>query len=92
MEEFEDHEETPESPNDLTEFVHLQKEIKRLNQDNQHLLNENKDLISKLKGLESKQGGESNTLDMASSQQSQQIIDELNREIFVIIFNDVYYN
>ena len=36
-------------PSELNDYINLQKELKRLNEDNLHLSNENKELLNKLK-------------------------------------------
>ena len=66
---------------EFSDFLNLQKEIKRLNEDNVHLSNENKILLSRLKNLEAKTGQEKRN--ESTEKQFEEIIDKLNQELFV---------
>lgn len=84
MEEFE--ELMPPSPSELNDFIHLQREMKRLNEDNTHLRSENKQLISKLKKFENKKSDlvESTSGSVVSNQQKieyESTIEDLKQEI-----------
>ena len=81
MEEFE---EIPQS--EYSEYIHLQKELKRLNEDKNYLVNENRQLLSRIKNLEDN----INTSSTSSNNQTNQTqielentIANLNKEIFV---------
>ncbi len=94
MEEYDEHEvhSTPNtngSEGGLHEFIHFQKEIKRLNEDNQHLMNENRDLIERVKNLES-QSNSSSGFSFGDSLNANQLdyenkIEQLTHEINVNI-------
>ena len=83
MEEFE--ELMPSS--DLNDYIHFQKEIKRLNEDNMHLSNENKQLLHKLKKFESNKSDDFGSEGYMSEQQKQEYeitIENLKQELFVL--------
>ena len=94
MEEYDENEvhsttNTNGSEGGLHEFIHFQKEIKRLNEDNQHLMNENRDLIERVKNLES-QSNSSNGFSFGDSLNANQLdyenkIEQLTQEINVNI-------
>ncbi len=83
MEEFE--ELMPSS--DLNDYIHFQKEIKRLNEDNMHLSNENKHLLHKLKKFECNKTEDFESEGYLSQQQKQEYeiaIENFKHEIFVL--------
>lgn len=63
---------------DLNDYINLQREIKRLKEDNTHLLGENKELLHKVKSLEAAANPTSLLVD------SDQQISDLKKEINVI--------
>ncbi|RNA04179.1 Thyroid receptor-interacting 11, partial [Brachionus plicatilis] len=78
MEEYE--EVMPSS--DLNDFIYLDKELKRLKEDNLHLKNENQELLSKIK-LKNKQIEETQAKDNDSLFEEKKIeIENLKQEIF----------
>lgn len=76
--------------NEFSDYIQLQKEIKRLNEDNQHFINENKLLMNRIKLLEAKADTNINDIstnnlqsEFESKQRQLEItVDEQKQEIF----------
>jgi hypothetical protein len=69
---------------ELADYLNLQKEIKRLNEDNVHLISENKELIGKLKAFQTNQ--KDNLEEQSSLNESLELegtVRALREEIFV---------
>jgi len=79
MEEFE--EVMPSS--ELGDYINLQKEIKRLNEENFHLSSENKELLGKLKFFRQ---SEENAPSSLNQQDHERKFKQMEQEIFVSIF------
>ncbi len=88
MEDFE--EISPQ--NEFSDYINLQKEIKRLNEENRFFMSENKQLTSRIKALESRPDTTSNSAEDNEAQRDlneqrqrelEAMIDELKQEIFV---------
>jgi hypothetical protein len=80
MEEFE--ELVPQS--EYSDFIHLQKELRRLTEDNIHLINENKKLFNRIKNFEQINSATENSTD---NQKDLEInIQSLKKEIYVSCF------
>lgn len=72
---------------EYSDYINLQKEIKRLSEDNVHLLSENKQLINKLKKYEKKSEAEDDAFGIESSFSIKQLeyetqIENLKQEIY----------
>ncbi len=83
MEDFE--EISPQ--NEFSEYINLQKEIKRLNEENRFLVGENRQLDSRVKALEDRP--EAVQTNEQSLQQLEAVIDGLKQQIFVGFFSFV---
>ena len=70
-------------PTEFSDYIYLQKEIKRLNEDNLYFSNENKHLINRLRALEAQAEQENNSVAVNNEQTLQNSIAELKQEIFV---------
>lgn len=81
MEEFE---EIPQS--EFSEYIHLQKELKRLNEDNLHLVNENRQLINRIKHLEETTSLKDTTSFDQTQKELENTIANLKKEIFVSLY------
>ena len=70
---------------EFSDYLNLQKEIKRLNEDNLHFSNENKILINRLKNLEARKSPAllETHEDAVSQKRDEETIDKLKQEIFV---------
>jgi predicted RNase H-like nuclease (RuvC/YqgF family) len=73
---------------DLNDYIHLQKEIKRLKEDNTHLMSENRDLLNKVKTLKLTSSGNAAGESSSSAADDDMVhdektINELKQEIFV---------
>lgn len=69
---------------DLNDYIQLQKEIKRLKDDNLHLSSENKELLNRVKSMEiedSTTGAQSSNVEVQNNEIL--IIENLNQEIYV---------
>jgi regulator of replication initiation timing len=79
MEEFE--EVMPSS--ELGDYINLQKEIKRLNEENFHLSSENKELIGKLKFFRQSEENAPQSTSLDLQQDYERKLEKLEKEIFV---------
>jgi hypothetical protein len=79
MEEFE--EVMPSS--ELGDYINLQKEIKRLNEENSHLSSENKELIGKLKFFRQSEANAPPSTSLDLQQDYERKLEQLEKEIFV---------
>jgi len=88
MEDFE--EISPQ--NEFSDYINLQKEIKRLNEENRFFMSENKQLTSRIKALENRpdttpniaeDNGAQSDLNEQRQRELEAMIDELKQEIFV---------
>ena len=80
MEEFEE----LMPSNELSDYINLQKEIKRLKEENFHVASENKELLGKLKYL--KQFEEDTQASASHSQEYEMKFANFEQEIFVNYF------
>lgn len=67
---------------ELNDYIQLQKEIKRLKEDNVHLSGENKELLSRVRFLEASTSASDSNNEPQINQES--IIESLKQEIQVI--------
>lgn len=69
--------------NEFSDYIQLQKEIKRLNQDNEHFMSENRQMLARIKQLENK--AESSEADKTGEATAQDMmansIRDLNEQI-----------